>query len=160
VTYSEPAVSQAIEQRFIPVQVNTTLDASKPIVERFRQVWTPDLRVLAADGFELYRWNGYLPPFEFLPQLLVAQAQGCLRSHDEAGAAAIYDDVLRRFPTSTVAPEAQYFYAVATYKHSHMGDDLLGNWQRLQRRYPDTIWRWKQSFTENPPTARTTQATR
>jgi TolA-binding protein len=160
VTYSEPAVIQAIEQRFIPIQVNTTLDSSKPTVEKFRQAWTPDLRVLATDGFELYRWNGYLPPFEFLPQLLVAQAQAYLRSKDEASAAAIYDDVLRRFPTSAVAPEAQYFYAVATYKQSHIADDLLGNWQRLQSRYPNSIWRIKQSFTEGRPTTRPAQARR
>jgi len=154
VTYSEPAVAQAIEERFVPVQVNVTVDSSKPIVERFRQFWTPDLRVLAADGFELYRWNGYLPPGEFLPQLLAAQAQACLRSQDEAGAAAIYDEVLRRFPTSAVAPEAQYFYAVATYKQSHVADDLLGIWQRLRSRYPESIWRTKQSFSENQPAAR------
>jgi hypothetical protein len=158
VTYSEPRIAQTIEQRFVPVQVNVTVDTSKPIVENFHQVWTPDLRVLASDGFELYRWNGYLPPFEFLPQLLVAQAQACLRTHDEAGAAAIYDDVLCRFPTSAVAPEAQYFFAVATYKQSHLADDLLGNWQRLQSQYPESIWRIKQSFTEKRPAAKLAQA--
>ena len=64
------------------------------------------------------------------------------------GAAALYDDVLRRFPTSAVAPEAQYFLAVAKYKASHQADDLRGGWRRLQSRFPDGIWRVKQSFTE------------
>src|SRR6266849_5291961 len=109
VTYSEPAVATTIDRCFVPVQIDVTQDASKPLVERFRQVWTPDLRVLASDGFELDHWNGYLPPFEFLPQLLVGLAHARLRSHDEPGAAAIYHDVLQRFPTSYVAPEAQYF---------------------------------------------------
>ena len=65
------------------------------------------------------------------------------------GAAALYDDVLRRFPTSAVAPEAQYFLAVAKYKASHQADDLRGGWRRLQTRFPDSIWRVKQSFRES-----------
>jgi len=42
------------------------------------------------DGFELYRWSGYLPPFEFLPQLLVGLGQAYLRTHDEPRAAATF----------------------------------------------------------------------
>jgi hypothetical protein len=148
VTYREASIAKAINERFVPVQVNVSEEAAKPIVKRYRQVWTPDLRVLGSDGFELYRWNGFLPPFEFLPQLLISQAQACLRMHDEAGAAATYEEVLRRFPTSRVAPEAQYYQAVAKYKASHQADDLLGGWRHLQARYPDSLWRVKQSFTE------------
>ena len=83
------------------------------MVECFQQAWTPDLRILSPQGVELYHWNGYLPPFEFLPQLLVAQAQACLRRQDPGSAAEVYRDVLERFPTSAVAPEAQYFLAVS-----------------------------------------------
>ncbi|GEM_PF-234450 len=147
-TYLEPAVAETVTQRFVPVQVNVTEPAARPLIERFRTVWTPDLRVLAPDGFELVRWQGYLPPFEFLPQLLVAQAQALLRSHDEAGAAAVYEEVLRRFPTSFVAPEAQYYLAVARYKTSHRAEDLQGGWRLLQVRYPRSVWRLKQSFSE------------
>jgi hypothetical protein len=148
VTYPEPSVADAISQCFVPLQVNTQDASSRPLVERFRQFWTPDLRILAADAFELYRWNGYLPPYELLPQLLVGQAHACLRMTDEAGAAAIYEDVLRRFPTSQLGPEAQYFLAVSKYKQSHKPEDLLGGWHKLQGRYPDSPWRVKQSFTE------------
>jgi hypothetical protein len=148
VTYPEPAVADTISQRFVPLQVDATQASAKPLIDRFRQFWTPDLRVLASDGFELYRWNGYLPPFEFLPQLLVAQAHACLRLNDEPGAATIYEDVLRRFPASEVAPEARYFLSVARYKRSHQADDLLGGWKQLQSRYPGSVWRIKQSFIE------------
>ena len=148
-TYPQPSVATAIADYFVPLQVNTQDANGAAIVERFRQVWTPDLRVLAADGYELYRWNGYLPPFEFLPQLLAARAHALLRSHDEPAAAEAYVDVLRRFPTSAIAPEAQYFQAVALYKHTHEGSDLRGTWQKLQTRYPYSIWRIKQSFTED-----------
>ena len=132
----EAAVATAITEYFVPLQVQTQDGSGAAIVERYRQVWTLDLRVLAADGYELYRWNGYLPPAEFLPQLLAARAHALLRLQDEPAVAA-YEEVLRRFPTSAIAPEAQYF------------SDLSRNWKRLQTRYPDSIWRIKQSFTED-----------
>jgi len=40
------------------VKVDTTDDANTLIVERFRQIWTPDLRILAADGYELDAFQG------------------------------------------------------------------------------------------------------
>jgi hypothetical protein len=148
VTYPEASVAAAISTHCVPLQVNTQAGSGAAVVERYRQVWTPDVRVLAADGFELYRWNGYLPPFEFLPQLLVALGQARLRLHDEARAAALYEEVLSRFPTSAVAPEAQYYLGVARYKDSHEGADLAKAWHHLQMRYPESIWRTKQSFIE------------
>jgi hypothetical protein len=148
VTYSDAQVIDAINARFVPVQVNTQDTAGLPMVQRFYQVWTPDLRVVSPKGIDLYHWNGYLPPAEFLPQLLVAQAHAWLRLHDEPGAAAVYREVLERYPTSAAAPEAQYFVAVSAYKYSHKASDLLDNWHRLQTRYPGSLWRVKQSFTE------------
>jgi thioredoxin-related protein len=79
VTYPNAAVREAIAQRFVPCQIDTLDEANAGLVKKFRQAWTPDLRVLDPDGVELYRWNGYLPPYEFLAQLLVAEAQGWLR---------------------------------------------------------------------------------
>jgi len=148
VTYLEAAVADAISTHFVPLQVNTQEEDSHALVECFHQAWTPDLRVLSPQGAELYHWNGYLPPFEFLPQLLVAQAQARLCLQEPGRAAEIYQDVLERFPTSAVAPEAQYFFAVSRYKASQQASDLLNNWQQLQTRYPNSIWRLKQSFVE------------
>ena len=147
-TYSEPIVTETIIAHFVPVQLNTQEEEGRSMVQCFQQVWTPDLRIVSSQSVELYHWNGYLPPFEFLPQLLVAQAHACLRLGDPYGAAEVYRDVLERFPTSTVAPEAQYFLAVSLYKHSHKTSDLIDNWRQLQTRYPESLWRLKQSFVE------------
>jgi TolA-binding protein len=149
VTYREPTVADTINERFAAVQVNTLEESAQPVIERYRQAWTPDVRVLAPDGYELYRWNGYLPPFEFIPQLLAAQAQALLRMGDLDRAASVYEEVLRRFPTSAVAAEAQYYLGVAKYKGSHEPNDLAGSWDQLRSRYPESIWRVKQSFTES-----------
>ncbi len=148
VTYPEATVVATLEDRFVGCQINTQDGTGDAVVERYRQVWTPDLRVLDADGFELYGWNGYLPPYEFLAQLLVGQGHAYLRLHDEPGAESIFGDVLTRFPTSQVAAEAQYFQAVAAYKRSHEGGELAKGWHHLRTKYPDSAWRLRQSFTE------------
>jgi TolA-binding protein len=148
VTYSESIVAETINAHFVPVQINTQEEEECSMVQCFQQVWTPDLRIVSSQSVELYHWNGYLPPFEFLPQLLIAQAQACLRLGDPYGAAEVYRGVLERFPTSAVASEAQYFLAVSLYKHSHKTSDLIDNWRQLQTRYPESLWRLKQSFVE------------
>ncbi len=152
VTYPDAAVQAAITDHFEAVQIDTQdgTDATAAAVEKFRQVWTPDLRILDPDGVELYRWNGYLPPTEFLAQLLVGRAQALLRSGKDSEASDAYQDVLTRFPTSMVAPEAAYFAAVAAYRGSGEAPDLIDNWEQLQSRYPSSIWRLKQSFIEQP----------
>ena len=104
--------------------------------------------MLSSQGVELYHWNGYLPPFEFLPQLLVARVYACLALQDPSGAAAGYRQVLERFPSIAVAPEAQYCLAVSFSKRSHEASELLDNWHQLQTRYPISLWRLKPSFVE------------
>ena len=140
-----------ITQNFMPVQVNTQEESGKAISARYRQAWTPDIRVVGADGFDYVYFNGYLPPAEYVPQLLVAQAMAYLRLQDNQRAATIYQDVLNRFPTSAAAPEAAYFFAVARYKETHERTDLRGpkGWGRLQTRYPESTWRVRQSWTED-----------
>ncbi len=147
-TYPEPVVAEAIGSRFVACQINTLEESNAGLVHRFRQTWTPDLRVLDTEGVELYRWNGYLPPYEFLAQLLAAEAHAWLRLGDNDRAAECYADVLDRHPTAACAPEAQYFLAVARYKDSHEAKDLMGGWHLLRTRYPDTTWRIRQSFSE------------
>lgn len=146
--YSQPAVVDAIHGHFVPVQIDTSDESSKAIIEQHRQVWTPDLRVLASDGFELDRWNGYLPPYEFLPRLLLGMGQAALRSNHLEDAAKVFENLVQVYPTSQVAPEALYWTAVAKYKGTHDRDQLIGTWSQLRSRYPSSIWRVKQSFSE------------
>ena len=148
VTYPEAAVGDTIAQWFVPVQVNTQDGSGAEIVARYRQVWTPDIRILGAGGYEYDGWNGYLPPFEFIPRLLVGQGQALLRQGRDRDAGDIFDDVVRRFPSSHAAPEAGYYLAVARYRQSHQAEDLLGNWEQLRLRHPGSVWRLKQSMVE------------
>lgn len=133
------------------MQINTTVAANAPLIERFRQVWTPDLRVLGPDHFEYDACQGYWPPAEFTARLLLARARALGREYRDHEAELAYEDVLRRFPRSYSAPEAAYWRAVYRYKRTHLPNDLLGGWRRtLHARYPDSVWRTAQSWSEPP----------
>jgi hypothetical protein len=146
VTYPDTAVAEMIGRLTAPVQVDNTSDSSKQLLERYRHVWTPDLRVLDAAGEELYRWNGYLPPSEFAAQLLAAVAHARLRLREYETASSLYEEAVRRFPTSAVAPEAQYFLAVANYRKTGESHELLRGWHKLESTYPGSDWTVKQDF--------------
>jgi hypothetical protein len=153
VTYPEASVADTVERQFVPLQVNVQEPVSKQVIERYRQFWTPDVRLLDWEGFDLYDWQGYLPPYEFLPQLFVGRGYACLRLGEPSGATAIFDEVVRRFPAARFVPEAQYYLVVARYKASHQADDPSTGWRRLQDRYPASLWRVKQAFIEQPAEA-------
>ncbi len=145
-TYPQTTVSEAVEKYCVPLQIDNTEASAEPLTDKYRHTWTPDLRVLESDGNELYRWNGYLPPFEFAPQFLsaVAHANFRLKRFDEA--TALYEDVMARFPTSLAAPEAQYYLACSRYRRSHESGDLLKGWHELEKTYPSSEWTVKQNF--------------
>jgi hypothetical protein len=135
------------------MQIDTTDEGNASLVQHFRQVWTPDLRVLDPDGFEYDAWQGYWPPTEFTARLLLGRARGLARQNRDEAAEAAYEEVLRRFPNSYVAPEAAYWRAVFRYKRTHRPQDLLGGWSRILRtRYPESQWRAAQSWSEPPLT--------
>jgi hypothetical protein len=146
VTYPETMVRDAVEALTVPLQFDNTADANQAILARYRHVWTPDLRILDPDGTELYRWNGYLPPAEFTPQLIAAVAHARFRRKEYAAAIERYDEVVRRFPTARVAPEALYFLATSRYRASGSANDLLHGWHELEKQFPESEWTVKQNF--------------
>jgi hypothetical protein len=150
VTYPEELVQSAISGWFVPCAVNVKDEAMRDVVERFHHAWTPDFRVVDGEGNDLYRWNGFLPPAEFVPQLLMAGGYARLALWEPDRAVEMLQAVLRRFPTSGVAPEANYYLGIARFKASRDREDLHATWRSLQHRYPDTVWREKQVYIEDP----------
>src|SRR5260370_19169090 len=112
----------------------------------YRNVGTHDLRILEASGNDLYRWNVYLPPFEFAPHLLSAVAKANFRLKDFDKAIDIYTDVLARFPTSLAAPEALYYLACSNYRKTHESNELLRGWHEPENTYPNSDWTVNQNF--------------
>lgn len=149
-TYPQPPVQQAIEKNAIAVQINNAEAQNKDLLERIHHIWTPDVRVLSPDGFELYRWDGFLPPPEFLARMLCGFGYANLRLRRFKEAEAHYIDVLTRFSTSYAAPEAQYYLGVTRYRADPDSNELLNQWHHLASRYPSSEYRVKQSFKELP----------
>ena len=150
-SYPDAAVAATITGHFVPVQIDTTDQANAGLVERFRQIWTPDLRVLGTDGFEYDAFQGYWPPSELVPRLLLGRARALARQDELQAAEDAYDDVVVRFPRSLVAAEAAYWRAVCRYKRTYEAADLLEGWSRvLHTQYPESQWRMAQAWAEPP----------
>lgn len=150
VTYPQTSVIETIAEYTIPVQIDNSKSQNNVFLQRIHHIWTPDVRVLAHDGYELYRWDGFLPPSEYIARLECGIAMAYLRLKRFDEAEKLYLDVLRRFSTSYAAPEAQYYLGVVRYRRDPDSDELLTQWAQLRSRYPMSEYRMKQSFKDLP----------
>jgi len=150
VTYPQEAVVEAITRYGVPLQFDNSKPENQKFLHSIHHIWTPDWRILDHNGYELYRADGFLPPYEFAPRVLCAYGLAYLRLKRFDDAEKIYVDVLRRFSTSYAAPEALYYLGVTRYRRNPDGDDLLTQWANLRARYPMSEYRLKQSFKELP----------
>lgn len=121
---------------------------AKYLMQRYRQIWTPFINFIAADGVNYHAFYGFLPPEEFAPQILLGHGKTSQHLSDYQAAARWYQELIDRYPQSHAAPEAIYWRGVVSYKETHNADELLGIWRQLRQRHPDSIWRKKQAFTE------------
>ncbi len=149
-TYPQPFVAEAILAHSIPVQIDNSKAENNQFLHSIHHIWTPDIRVLYHDGFELYRWDGFLPPAEFTARTLCGFGLAYLRLKRFDQAEAMYLEALKRFSTAYAAPEAQYYLGVTRYRRDPDSDELLTQWAKLRSRYPISEYRVKQSFKDFP----------
>ena len=149
-TYPQRPIVDLITANAIPLQIDNSKADNNLFLHGIHHIWTPDVRILDHHGFELYRWDGFLPPPEFAARALCGFAMAQLRLKRFDRAEALYVDALRRFSTTYAAPEAQYYLGVTRYRRDPNGDDLLDQWANLRSRYPASEYRVKQSFKELP----------
>ena len=149
-TYPQPPVVETILEHGVPVQFDNSKAANNQFLHSIHHIWTPDIRILNHDGYELYRWDGFLPPAEFMARTLCSYGMAYLRLKRFDRAEAVYVDVLKRFSTTYAAPEAQYYLGVARYRRDPQSDELLTQWANLRSRYPESEYRVKQSFKDFP----------
>jgi len=144
VTYPDSAVVKYISKNFIPLQIN--VQANAEIAGKYRVFWTPTILVLDSNGAEYYRFNGFLPPDEFIPQLEFGLGTMALEKQDYKTASIQLKSVVDKYTRSDIAPEAQYWFGVSEYKASHNVEALLNAWRKLKKDYPNSIWAKKVSF--------------
>jgi hypothetical protein len=145
-------VSSFISSRFIPVKIH--IKEQGETFQRFNVQWTPVLAVMDRDGKEQHRWEGYLPPEDFLGQLRLGLAKSTFASGQWSEAASQFDEIAREHPRADFAPLAVYYAGVARYKGGDQGA-LAATAQALEQRYPASSWAtkasvWKPSQEEQP----------
>jgi hypothetical protein len=145
VTYPQDKVALFINDHFVPVKIHT--DDHPEIIEKYRVPWTPAFVVLDDNGTEHYREIGYLPPDDFLAHMNLALGRAAFEERDFSTAAAYYQTIVDRDPTSELVPEALYFLGVCKNRmKGGTADDRKAIWKRLMDQHPKSDWAKKASF--------------
>jgi len=110
------------------------------MVKRYSIKWTPTIIVLDADGDEHHRFIGFLPPEDFIAQIILGKGKAEFDLDHFDQAIQCFQEVLNRYPKTGGAPEAQYYLGVARYKASRDPKELKLGLEVLQREYPSSEW--------------------
>jgi TolA-binding protein len=143
VTYPHPLVIEYINKNFIPVQLN--IQTSPDIKNTYRVLWAPTVIVLDSNGVDYHRFNGFLPPDEFIPQLEFGLAKMALEKQDLKTAREQFANVIVKYPESDIAPESQYWIGVIDFQLTNDVNAEIRAWKIILEKYPNSIWARKVS---------------
>jgi tetratricopeptide (TPR) repeat protein len=127
-----------VENSFIPLQID--FNKNKALVNRFGIKWTPTVVILDADGDEHHRFIGFLPPEDFIAQIILGKGKVEFNLDNFERVIQCFQEILVRYPKTDAAPEAQYFLGVSKYKASNNPNELRLGLEALQREYPLSEW--------------------
>jgi uncharacterized protein YyaL (SSP411 family) len=85
-TYADPAIVDAVEAHYVPLRIDQ--DARPDLANRYRDYGWPATIVFAADGTEIVKRRGYIPP-ERMARLLAAIVSDPSPEHVAAAAATV-----------------------------------------------------------------------
>jgi hypothetical protein len=108
--------------------------------ERFGAQWTPTMIIADSDGTERYRFEGYLPPEDFVAQLAVGLGKAHFARGEWLEAEERFRGVLERHADSEIAPEALYWAGVSRYKATSDASALQETAKAFQSQYRDSSW--------------------
>ena len=131
-------LAKYIEQAFAPATVNVK---QKPgDFHRFDVLWTPTVLIFDEQGKERFRIEGYLPKDEFTAHLLMGLGRVAFMSKKWSEAEQFYDEVIQKYPNSSIAPEAVYWRGVSRYKKTSDHHELGKVVTELKQKYPNSPW--------------------
>lgn len=132
-----------ITNNFLTVKIHVKEQAAT--FKRFDVKWTPTLMVLDHDGAVRHRFEGFLPPEDFLSQLHLGLAHAAFAREQWEDAERRYRETVDRFPKADVAPEALYWSGVSRYKATGHPDALGETDRELKQKSPASTWAKKSS---------------
>jgi len=110
------------------------------LVNRFSVKWTPTLIILDANGREHHRFVGFLPPEDFIGQIILGKGKAEFNIENLEEAIQDFQELLVCYPKAGAAPEARYYLGVAKYKVTHDPGELRATLEILQRDYAGSEW--------------------
>ena len=141
--YPDVRVLQFIRETFIPVKIH--VKENQAGFQRFGVQWTPTIIIADSNGTERYRFEGYLPVDEFLPQLELGLGKAAFANGDWSTAEGRFRKIVEQFPKSDTASEALYWAGVSKYKASGDAASLRETANAFQSRYRESSWAKKAS---------------
>lgn len=107
---------------------------------------------LDGDGKEHFRFEGFLPPANFLAELDFGRARFAFHRKQWDEAIRLFEAAEARDTKIEMAAEAAYWAAAAQYQKTHDAT-ALKNWgKRIAVEYPNTTWaRRAQVYTSEGP---------
>jgi thioredoxin-related protein len=136
-------VAKFINENFVPVKIH--IKEQPETFKKYGAQWTPTLLVLDPDGTERYRFEGYLPPEEFLSQLELGLAKSAFAREQWKEAEQRYREIVTRYPKTEAASEAQYWAGVSKYKGTGDASALAETAREFKTKYSESAWAKKAS---------------
>jgi hypothetical protein len=131
-------VSQFVTENLVPVKVH--IKENREQFRRFTAKWTPTIMIVDPTGKELFRTEGYLPPHDFLAQLMIGLGRALFLLNKPKDAHRFFREVADRFTDTDFAAEAEYWSAVSQYRatadHKFL-DEVAGV---MAKKYPTSNW--------------------
>ena len=145
--YTDARVIAAVDARYIPVRAHVKEDSAEfqRLGAKFDVQWTPTILISDSSGQERHRIEGFLPADDFLAQLALGAAKAAFSDSDFNAAAGLFDEVVKAYPKTDAAPEAQYWAGVSRYKATSDPSALNATFKKFQERYTDSTWAKKAS---------------
>jgi outer membrane protein assembly factor BamD (BamD/ComL family) len=107
---------------------------------RFGVRWTPTILILAPDGKEQHRIEGFLPADDFLAQLELGLGHMAVGRREWQAAEREFTKIVDELPETDAAPEALYWSGVAKYSCTHDATALKETSRKLKSKYERTSW--------------------
>jgi thioredoxin-related protein len=113
---------------------------NKDLAQKYDIEWTPTFIIADHNGNEAYRFVGYLPPKDFIAQLILGEGKVSMRKEDYDKAYKCFEAVEKKYRGTEAAPEAVYYSGVARYKMTNDANMLKNAHIYLSRNYPESDW--------------------
>lgn len=138
------AVIRVIERETAPLMINVS--ESKDIAKKYRVEWAPTIVIADDKGQELERWVGYLPPEDFIAQIMLSTALSNFHLGRLNDAISEFEQLIDQYPKSELVPEAEYYLGVSKFKKEGDMTALADVCATLNEKYPDSLWAKKGSI--------------